>query len=215
MVACTAGCRRCCRLPAIRGGPPAPVAARPASTLRHRSRSCALIRTGLRLSGSTTGMLSSMRTVEKVTVSLPAELLARIERRRQDRQTSRSQVVTELLWRGWRQVEDEERRERARAAYATQPETADELACADYAAEVLFHVGEAESSPTTSAAGPRTSRPGASPNGARSKKRSKATPSAPGPVSNIRSWAIENGFTIGNRGRIPSSVREAFDRESR
>jgi Arc/MetJ-type ribon-helix-helix transcriptional regulator len=192
------------------------VAARPASTLRHRSRSCALIRTGLRLSGSTTGMLSSMRTVEKVTVSLPAELLARIEGRRQDRQTSRSEVVTDLLWRGWRQVEDEERRERARAAYAAQPETDEELAWADYAAEVLFHVGEAEPSPTMSAAGPRTSRPAASsPNGARPKKRSKATPSAPSSLSNIRSWAIENGFTISDRGRIPSTVREAYDRESR
>ncbi len=58
-----------------------------------------------------------MSRVEKVTVSLPAELLARIEDRRLARGVSRSEVVSELLWRGWRRVETEDRERRYRAAY--------------------------------------------------------------------------------------------------
>lgn len=83
-------------------------------------------------------MLDSMSTMEKVTVSLPAELLARVEGRRHDRQTSRSEVVSELLWRGWHQVETEEREERYRAAYHAQPETDEERAWANNAAANLF-----------------------------------------------------------------------------
>jgi Arc/MetJ-type ribon-helix-helix transcriptional regulator len=79
-----------------------------------------------------------MTTVEKVTVSLPAELFARIERRRQQGGTSRSEVVSELLWRGWRQLEEEDREERYRAAYKAQPDTGEELAWADMAADELF-----------------------------------------------------------------------------
>ncbi|MHB1526211.1 MAG: ribbon-helix-helix protein, CopG family [Candidatus Dormibacteria bacterium] len=78
-----------------------------------------------------------MSTVEKVTVSLPAELLARIEDRRRGRGTSRSEVVSELLWRGWRQVEAEDREQRYRAAYEAQPETREERAWADRAADLL------------------------------------------------------------------------------
>jgi hypothetical protein len=78
------------------------------------------------------------RTVEKVTVSLPAELLARIEGRRHSGGLTRSEVISDLLWRGWRQLEDEDREERYRAAYQAQPETDDELAWADIAADQLF-----------------------------------------------------------------------------
>lgn len=82
-------------------------------------------------------MLNGMSSAEKVTVSLPAELLARIEHRRNDRETSRSEVVSELLWRGWRQAEAEEREERYRAAYQAQPETDTERAWAEEAAGYL------------------------------------------------------------------------------
>jgi metal-responsive CopG/Arc/MetJ family transcriptional regulator len=83
-------------------------------------------------------MLIGMSRAEKVTVSLPAELLARIENRRRDQETSRSEVVSELLWRGWREAEAEEREERYRAAYQAQPETAAELTWAEEAATDLF-----------------------------------------------------------------------------
>jgi metal-responsive CopG/Arc/MetJ family transcriptional regulator len=83
-------------------------------------------------------MLDGMSTVEKVTVSLPADLLARIEHRRHDRETSRSEVVSELLWRGWRQVEAEEREARYRAAYQAEPETEEERAWAEEAVGNLF-----------------------------------------------------------------------------
>jgi metal-responsive CopG/Arc/MetJ family transcriptional regulator len=82
-------------------------------------------------------MINGMGTVGKVTVSLSADLLTRIERRRHDRETSRSEVVSELLWRGWHQVETEEREERYRAAYGSQPETDEEQAWAGEAADLL------------------------------------------------------------------------------
>lgn len=83
-------------------------------------------------------MLKGMSHAEKVTVSLPADLLARIEHRRRNRQTSRSEVVSELLWRGWHQAEAEEREERYRSAYQAQPETDAERAWADEAAKDFF-----------------------------------------------------------------------------
>lgn len=73
-----------------------------------------------------------------MTVSLPVELLARIEGRRHDREVSRSEVVSELLWRGWRQAEAEDREERYRTAYRVQPETAEERDWADQAAADLL-----------------------------------------------------------------------------
>ena len=79
-----------------------------------------------------------MSRFEKVTVSLPTELLARIEHRRDNREVSRSEVVSELLWRGWRQVEADEREERYRAAYMAQPQTDPERAWAEEAAKDLF-----------------------------------------------------------------------------
>ena len=84
-----------------------------------------------------------MSTVEKVTVSLPAELLARIEDRRHGRKTSRSQVVSELLWRGWRQAETEDREQRYRTSYQAEPDTREEQAWADQAAADTL--GEASS----------------------------------------------------------------------
>ena len=84
-----------------------------------------------------------MSRAEKVTISLPADLLARIERRRHDRETSRSEVVSELLWRGWRQAEAEERADRYRSAYQVQPETDAERAWAEEAAEDLFDEDDA------------------------------------------------------------------------
>jgi metal-responsive CopG/Arc/MetJ family transcriptional regulator len=79
-----------------------------------------------------------MGTVEKVTVSLPADLLARIERRRRGTEASRSEVVSELLWRGWRQAETEDREQRYRASYQADPETKREQEWADEAAGDLL-----------------------------------------------------------------------------
>jgi len=79
-----------------------------------------------------------MTRVEKVTISVPAELMAHVERRRQEIGANRSAAVTDLLWRGWRQLEDERREERYRAAYQAQPETVGELEWADLAAAELF-----------------------------------------------------------------------------
>lgn len=64
-----------------------------------------------------------MTSVEKVTISLPAELMARIEGWRRETGANRSEAVTDLLWRGWRQLDDERREERYRAADRTQPES--------------------------------------------------------------------------------------------
>jgi metal-responsive CopG/Arc/MetJ family transcriptional regulator len=75
---------------------------------------------------------------EKVTVNLPAELLARIEHRRRDRETRRFEVVSESLWRRWRQAEDEERDEGYRSAHQAQRETDFEPAWAEEATKDLF-----------------------------------------------------------------------------
>lgn len=42
--------------------------------------------------------------------------------------------------------------------------------------------------------------------------RSSARPTAGGaPASEVREWARANGFTVPDRGRIPSEVRSAYD----
>jgi Arc/MetJ-type ribon-helix-helix transcriptional regulator len=87
-----------------------------------------------RTNSRASGTLNGMSTVEKVTVSLPAELLARIEDRRHGREISRSEVVSELLWRGWRQAETEDREQRYRASYQAEPDTREEQSWADQAA---------------------------------------------------------------------------------
>jgi len=81
----------------------------------------------------------------EVTVSIPAELMAHIEGRRREAGVNRSEVVTDLLWRGWRQLEDEQREERYRAAYQAQPDTIGELEWADMAAAELL-AGEKDES---------------------------------------------------------------------
>ena len=73
-----------------------------------------------------------------MTVSLPSDLFARIEHRRHDRESSRSEVVAELLWRGWRHVDDEAREERYRSSYQAQPETEAERSWAEEAVRDLF-----------------------------------------------------------------------------
>lgn len=83
-------------------------------------------------------MFDGMGKVEKVTISLPAELLRRIEDRRHNQGASRSEVVSELLWRGWRQVEANDRERRYRAAYQAEPENDEERAWAESAAADLL-----------------------------------------------------------------------------
>ena len=88
-----------------------------------------------------------MTAVEKVTISLPAELMTRIEGRRRETGGSRSEVIADLLWRGWRELDDERREERYRAAYRAQPETAHELAWADLAADELVASNQSDMKP--------------------------------------------------------------------
>jgi hypothetical protein len=96
--------------------------------------------------GSTAfGTLAGVLSMEKVTVSLPPELLARIEERRQRLGGNRSETITDLLWRGWRLAEDEARAERYRAAYAAQPATAEDKSLAE--AGVAELLGTSESWP--------------------------------------------------------------------
>ena len=83
-----------------------------------------------------------MTKVEKVTVSLPAELLSRIEQHRAGTGASRSEVIADLLWRGWRELEFAEREDRYRAAYRSEPETAEEVEWAELAAGELLVAGE-------------------------------------------------------------------------
>jgi hypothetical protein len=78
-----------------------------------------------------------MAKVEKVTVSLPASLLKRIEEHRAEGQT-RSELVTDWLWRGWREVERERMEEAYDRAYALHPETEEEREWAEWAADQLF-----------------------------------------------------------------------------
>jgi len=58
-----------------------------------------------------------------------------------------------LVWRGWRQAEDEEREERYRSAYQAQPETDAERAWAEEAAKDLFGEDATGWSDTDRAAG--------------------------------------------------------------
>lgn len=95
-----------------------------------------------------------MPKAEKVTVSLPSELLQHIEHLRVERGSTRSAVVTELLWEGWRNHVTAQREERYRAAYQALHETDAELAWAAMAAETLpdaWDDGQAEPDATTEA----------------------------------------------------------------
>jgi len=47
----------------------------------------------------------------------------------------------------------------------------------------------------------------------RSSGRSAGRPAAGAPdTAKIRAWAKENGFEVNDRGRVPSNVREAYER---
>lgn len=83
-------------------------------------------------------MINGMSATQRVTVSLPIELFRRIETRRHDEHTSRSEVITELCWRGWQQAETERAEANYRAAYTEQPETGYERAFAETAANYLL-----------------------------------------------------------------------------
>lgn len=78
-----------------------------------------------------------MTKVAKVTVSLPAELLACIQQRRAQSGENRSEVVTDLCWRGWQQWDEERRTHQSDEAYATVPETDEERLWARAAADTL------------------------------------------------------------------------------
>lgn len=87
-----------------------------------------------------------MAPTEKLTISVPRELLARVEERRRRLGSSRSEVVTDLMWRGWHQTDREAREARYREAYAGETDTSEELAWADMAADELFGPAASEGS---------------------------------------------------------------------
>lgn len=62
-----------------------------------------------------------MATMQKVTLSLPAVLLEYVEQRRSESGESRSEVVADLCWRGWRQWDEQRRADCSDAAYASFP----------------------------------------------------------------------------------------------
>lgn len=70
-------------------------------------------------------------------MSLPAELASYIESRQADSGESRSEVVSDLCWRGWWQWDEERRASQSDAAYAAAPESDGELAWAQAAAGTL------------------------------------------------------------------------------
>ncbi len=63
-----------------------------------------------------------MTTVAKVTVSLPIELSAAIDRRRAESGESRSQIVVDLCRQGWWRWDEERRARQSEAAYRAIPE---------------------------------------------------------------------------------------------
>lgn len=87
--------------------------------------------------GRPNGTLLGVTSVEKVTVSLPVELAACIERRRATSGEGRSEVVADLCWRGWWQWDEERRARQSEAAYTAQPETVAEQAWAQEAADTM------------------------------------------------------------------------------
>jgi metal-responsive CopG/Arc/MetJ family transcriptional regulator len=70
---------------------------------------------------------------QPVQISLPAELLARLDSAVADRGMSRSAYLREIIEASLRAEEIRRWDEQLRAAYALQPETADELAAMDAA----------------------------------------------------------------------------------
>lgn len=68
-----------------------------------------------------------MRKVAKVTVSLPCELLEEVERRRQERGETRSEIIAGLLKRALRDEQEREDIDRYIQGYREQPQTEEEL----------------------------------------------------------------------------------------
>lgn len=87
--------------------------------------------------GRPNGTLLGVTGVEKVTVSLPVQLAACIEQRRTESGEGRSEVVADLCWRGWWQWDEEQRVRQSHAAYSAQPETLEEQAWAERAADTM------------------------------------------------------------------------------
>jgi len=83
-------------------------------------------------------MLMGMTKMEKVTVSLPASLLAFVERQRALTGATRSETVAGMLSEVQRRIELAGREARYSAAYALQPETSEERAFTDAASADLF-----------------------------------------------------------------------------
>lgn len=77
-------------------------------------------------SGVSAGKISGMARTDKVTVSLPRELLRRIDDASAAAGASRSHTVAELVSAALRQLDETQREARYRDAYARQPETAEE-----------------------------------------------------------------------------------------
>jgi metal-responsive CopG/Arc/MetJ family transcriptional regulator len=82
-------------------------------------------------------MKKSETRAKKVTVSIPADLFAWGEQERARQDLTRSEFVATLYRRRLEELAEQERLERYAAAYARQPETAEEHCWAEDAATSL------------------------------------------------------------------------------
>jgi hypothetical protein len=98
---------------------------------------------------------ASMANVHKITVSLPNQLLAQIENLRERTDSTRSGTITDLLWRGWQNVEQEEREARYRAAYSSMPDRRGDAAWVDAASADFFEDADSWETPETDPKRPR------------------------------------------------------------
>jgi Arc/MetJ-type ribon-helix-helix transcriptional regulator len=125
-------------------------------------------------------MIVGMATVEKVTISLPADLLAFVEAQRAQTGTTRSEFIADYLREVQRRIEQARREERYAIAYGRHPETADELAFTDAATEDFFagdHLGVGGS-------------------GGRGAEQ----------VAAIRAWARAHGYIVAEKGASRARV---------
>ena len=72
-----------------------------------------------------------MRRAAKITISLPAELLAAVERSQRQPGETRSEVIARLIEGSLRQERERAEVERYVRGYRAQPETSDEVAMGD------------------------------------------------------------------------------------
>lgn len=93
-----------------------------------------------------------MTGVQKLTISVPSALAERIEAHRAALGLSRSELMVDLMWRGWRELEQESREQQHRTAYAIEVDGGEEPAWADLAADEMFAPQE-PSKPKRRAAG--------------------------------------------------------------